>query len=117
MARDRATAIVVRDGRYLLVRDRGRQTFALPGGGIEDGESASSAMARELLEETGLRSTTVTRLFTFGGKHNDHVVFRVEAQGDANATGEVEDFTWWNGNDDTPVFPHVTGILKAWQGI
>ena len=115
MARDRATAIVVRDGRYLLVRDRGRQTFALPGGGIEDGESASSAMARELIEETGLRPTSITRLFTFGGKYNDHVVFRVEADGDVNAMGEVEGFTWWNGTDDTPVFPHVKGILNTWQ--
>ena len=115
MARDRATAIVVREGRYLLVRDRGRETFALPGGGIEDEESASSAMARELYEETGLHTTSITRLFTFGGKHNDHVVFRVEADGEVEAMGEVDGFTWWDGGDDTPVYPHVKGILSAWR--
>jgi 8-oxo-dGTP diphosphatase len=50
---------VVRDspGRLLLVqraRDPGRGTWSLPGGRVEPGESDPEAVARELLEETGL---------------------------------------------------------------
>ena len=52
-----ASAIVRRNGRYLLVR-RGnapaRDWFAFPGGRIEAGETPAEAALRELKEETGL---------------------------------------------------------------
>lgn len=32
--RSRATALVERDGRYLLVQHKGEQRYPLPGGGI-----------------------------------------------------------------------------------
>ena len=115
MARNRATAIVTRDEKILLVRDRGRATYALPGGGIEDDEPPESAVVRELLEETTLKAVNVTHLFTFGGKHNDHEVFQVEATGEVIISEEVEGFTWWDGIDDTPVYPHVRGILDTWR--
>lgn len=54
-----AIAIVVRDGRVLLVRranppDAGLWGF--PGGRIEWGEGAGAAAARELAEETGVHA-------------------------------------------------------------
>ncbi|MCH7653590.1 MAG: NUDIX domain-containing protein, partial [Chloroflexi bacterium] len=49
--RQRATAILIRDGDLLLVRDRDRSSFALPGGGVDPGELPISAVARELYEE------------------------------------------------------------------
>jgi ADP-ribose pyrophosphatase YjhB (NUDIX family) len=115
VARNRATAIVTRDERILLVRDRGRPTYALPGGGIEDDEAPESAVVRELLEETTLKAVTVTHLFTFGGTYNDHEVFHIEATGDVQINEEIEGFTWWDGIDETPVYPHVKGILDRWR--
>ena len=67
MARNRATAIVTCGDKVLLVRDRGRPTYALPGGGVEDDERPESAVVRELLEETTLEAINITHLFTFGG--------------------------------------------------
>lgn len=55
----RCVGAVVHDaaGRLLLVRranEPGRGQWSLPGGRVEPGESDASAVARELLEETGL---------------------------------------------------------------
>ena len=51
--RQRAAAIVVHHGRVLLHRVEGDGFWALPGGAIEPGESASEALSRELREELG----------------------------------------------------------------
>lgn len=50
-------AVVVRDGRLLMIRRREREgdlLWALPGGAIEAGESPEEAAVRETVEETGL---------------------------------------------------------------
>jgi 8-oxo-dGTP diphosphatase len=51
------SAVIVRDGRILLVRRArppGRGLFSLPGGVVEAGETLKQAVAREVHEETGL---------------------------------------------------------------
>ena len=57
--RDRAMAMVVRNGKILMVETRrsNRRIFELPGGGIEKGESPQEAALRELKEECGLVGT------------------------------------------------------------
>src|SRR5689334_16073365 len=52
-----AAAIIVHDGRVLLVRRRvaeGELSWQFPAGVLEDGESGEQAAVRETLEETGL---------------------------------------------------------------
>ncbi|MGW6913421.1 NUDIX hydrolase [Kitasatospora sp. NPDC054939] len=52
-----AAAIVVHEGRVLMVRRRvseGRLSWQFPAGKIEDGESPEEAAVRETAEETGL---------------------------------------------------------------
>jgi 8-oxo-dGTP diphosphatase len=56
------SAAVIRDGKVLIVR-RARPpangAYTLPGGGVEVGENLMQAVAREVLEETGLTVTPV----------------------------------------------------------
>jgi ADP-ribose pyrophosphatase YjhB (NUDIX family) len=51
-----STTAVVQDsaGRIVLVRRKDNDLWALPGGGMEPGESIEDAAVREVLEETGL---------------------------------------------------------------
>ena len=50
-----AAALILRpDGDTLLVRKRATAAFMQPGGKIEPGESAATALVRELREEIGL---------------------------------------------------------------
>ena len=54
--RIRVAALIVIDGRVLLVRHRrgNRRYFLLPGGGVEHRETLADALKREVLEEVGL---------------------------------------------------------------
>jgi TDG/mug DNA glycosylase family protein len=50
--------VLDRDGRVLLMRFRspgGREFWATPGGGMDEGENDETALRRELVEEIGLR--------------------------------------------------------------
>jgi len=62
-----AAFIVNGKGELLVVRrkaDPARGTLDLPGGFIDIGESAEAGVAREVMEETGLRVTAVRFLFS-----------------------------------------------------
>lgn len=49
-------AVILDDkGRVLVVKERGRDWWDIPGGGIEHGETVRDALARELFEEVSLR--------------------------------------------------------------
>jgi 8-oxo-dGTP pyrophosphatase MutT (NUDIX family) len=56
MKKNRATAIIIRNGKLLLIHRQkpGRDYYVLPGGGVELEESFEETCIREVREETGL---------------------------------------------------------------
>ncbi|TQF69768.1 NUDIX hydrolase [Pseudoalteromonas luteoviolacea] len=56
--RQAARAIVIRGNEILLLYTARYDDYTLPGGGIDENENIESALARELLEETGAKSVT-----------------------------------------------------------
>ena len=110
--RERATAVVIRDGNVLLVRGRAAE-YMMPGGGIEPGESPLSAAARELREETGLEAKQIEFLFTWDSSIHRHHAFRIEAEGEVNiGPEEISEFRWWDQREDLPTYGHVEAILR-----
>ena len=70
-AKPRAAAVVVNGDLVLVMKrhKRGRDYAVLPGGGLEEGETAAEAALRELHEETTLLAEIDRLLWT--GRHND----------------------------------------------
>jgi mutator protein MutT len=56
MKRIRAVAIIVNNGKVLLIHrvSHGKEYYVFPGGGVENGETVEQAVLREVQEETSL---------------------------------------------------------------
>lgn len=113
--RQRATAVVFRDKKVLLVRDRGKHHYSLPGGSINKKERTIEAVKRELYEELGLHSVKVTRFreYDFRGIVNKHKVCLIEATGEPHIKSyELDSYLWWNMKDNVPVYRYVRVVVN-----
>jgi 8-oxo-dGTP pyrophosphatase MutT (NUDIX family) len=89
-------------GRVLLVRHTYVKGWHMPGGGVERGETAEVAMARELVEEAGVRVTAPPILISVHSAHakfkGDHILFyRIDDWEPCPATsrGEIAEVGWF----------------------
>ena len=112
--RRRGVAVVIRHGKVLLVMDKGKHHYSLPGGGVKKNEPSLAAAVRELYEETSLKSQSVTKIGSFKGSFDHHIAYLIEAEGRVHLKrhGELETYMWWDMKKPIPVFPHVREILK-----
>ncbi|MFE6286593.1 NUDIX domain-containing protein [Streptomyces sp. NPDC057877] len=98
------------DRRVLLVLDRHRRSWELPGGMIEPGETPRQAALRELSEETGQRADELSfagyARFVLGvdGRTEYGALFTgsTASPGPCRANDEIADFTWWDPGTPGP---------------
>ena len=116
-----AASIVVRRGQYLLLVQRARAPspalWALPGGGVEAGETPREAALRELWEETGLTADTATFLMQVelkGEPAFELHIFEAEAvAGEPEARDDAAAVAWvrFDKATDLPLAPGMAELL------
>jgi ADP-ribose pyrophosphatase YjhB (NUDIX family) len=120
-----ADTVVIRDGRVLLIKRKNPpEGWALPGGFIDYGESAETAAARELWEETGLKASSLKLFGVYSAPGRDPrfhtltVVYIAIASGDAAAGDDAAEAAWFpqDGLPDQIAFDHreiIASVFRA----
>ena len=116
--RYRATAVIFRDGKVLLVRDKGKNDFSFPGGGFKQHETTIQAGIREVCGEElgGVKVLSAERLrhCDLDGRRACHKVCQLVIQGEPyiNRPEEIDKVIWWDMKSELPVQGHVKYILS-----
>ncbi|MFF8884002.1 NUDIX hydrolase [Streptomyces flaveolus] len=100
-----ALAALWRAGRVLMVFDRYRQCWELPGGSIEEGETPRQAATRELLEESGQQPDEQLRFVGYArfalvpdrrAEYLAHYTGSCAETRDFELTEEISAIRWWD---------------------
>lgn len=113
----RCRAVIIHDGKLLVVRHVGKEFYALPGGHLELGETPLACVRREVIEELGIEPVVGRLLyvntFVSGGVQPLELFFEIQnaaqylALEETHRTHahEIEEYTWLSPNDDVGMRP------------
>ena len=122
-----ATAVVLKDNKILLNLRADTNTWGIPGGAMEPGETLEETAARELKEETNLCAEGFSLLNVFSGKDfyykypNADETYSVvvlylakEVAGELKITdGESRELKYF-GKDELPLLERRAKIIIEW---
>jgi len=121
MKNDRARAVIQNKDEILLIRRvrAGDIYYVLPGGHIEDGESAESAVLREVREETSLDVKLINKITNLLDKDgtNHHIFFCEYISGMPYLAKDSPELTKESGlNIYTPIWKEIKDLndLPMW---
>lgn len=107
-------AVVIRDGKLLLIRRTDDGLWALPGGITDPGETPAETARRELWEEAGIAGRVTRLLGIFDSRlwhsakriHFYHVVFQIEADdAEPRPSPEVSAAAYFGETELPPLSP------------
>lgn len=97
-----AVSMITRDektGKILLIQQYGRPTYILVAGYVNRGENAEHAVAREVMEETGLNVTSIrfnrTKFFEPSNTLMCNFTVYVDNSDEINVNSEVDAYSWF----------------------
>ena len=112
---DKLAWIEIRDYKILSTRSRGKDTYYLPGGKREPGESDHEALVREIQEELSitLRPDSLRLYGTFQAQAHGHAAgievkmqcYTGSYEGTPCASSEIEEVVWLTYADRNNVSP------------
>jgi 8-oxo-dGTP diphosphatase len=120
---DKVAWIHLDSGRILSTRSRGKDTFYLPGGKREPGESDVQCLIREISEELAveLKAGTLRPVGVFEAQAHGHPAgtiirmscYAAQYEGELEASAEIEEFVWLTYADRSRSAP-VDQIIFDW---
>lgn len=114
-----AVIIASHQGKLLWCRHQSRSTWEVPGGHIEEGETAIEAAARELQEETGATDFTIAPVCWYRLHFNDGGVGSISllCAADVHAMGElhseIAEVRTFDGMPPALTYPDIQPFLLA----
>ncbi len=125
-------AVIDSAGRILLMQRTDNHQWAMPGGGLEVGETPADGVVREAFEETGVRCQAValvgvydSRLWGFISRHHFYAFsFLCRPIGDLQSHFQSEETvdTDWFAEDALPKEMHpghlarIPEVFRVWRG-
>ena len=114
----RSRAVIIHEGKLLVVKHPGRDFYVLPGGHLDPGEDPKECMERELVEELGILPKVGKLLFVYTytnatGVQSIEFFFEIEngeeyLSHDAfekTHAHEIEEVSWITPSDDVRLLP------------
>ncbi len=92
--RERARAIIVRDGKFVsMYREKqGRIYYTFPGGGIEENESEEACVKREVFEEFGIIVEPIKKVYIYENKISKEHFYLTKWLSGEFGSGKGEEF-------------------------
>jgi len=100
-------------GKWIFVRHRMRNTFEIPGGHIEEGETPLDAAKRELIEETGAITFTIKCISTYSVEKENQTGYgrlflaEVTEIGTINDVSEIEEVIFRENLPEMLTYPDI----------
>lgn len=114
-----AVIIAKHEGKLLWCRHKDRDTWEVPGGHIEPGETAIEAAARELQEETGATDFTIAPVcwyrlhFNDGGLGSISLLCAAEVHALSELHSEIAEIRTFEGMPTDLTYPDIQPYLLA----
>ena len=114
-----AVIIAKHEGKLLWCRHKERDTWEVPGGHIEPGETAIEAAARELQEETGATDFTIAPVcwyrlhFNDGGLGSISLLCAAEVHALSELHSEIAEIRTFEGVPTDLTYPDIQPYLLA----
>ena len=112
---DFSVIVTYYQGQWIFVKHKDRDTYEIPGGHIEEGESALEAAKRELHEETGAIDFSIEMVAVYGVRNDDFLdyggLFLAECFSFGELQYEIEKIDFFDGLPENLTYPLIQPYL------